>query len=89
MRDHDAHRAGIQRAEHEGFRKLRNPHDRSDVGGARGEDHQVGDAAVERGMLLVDDDEIVADRSEDLDDLRRRQLEESPDQPLPGQESLT
>ncbi|UIY31897.1 hypothetical protein LZK73_34105 (plasmid) [Neorhizobium galegae] len=89
MWDHDPHRARIECRQNVCFAELGNAHHGRDIRCTSGKDHQVGYVAPERGMLLVDNHEIVADRPQYLDHLRRGKLEECAEHPLAYQQSFT
>ena len=50
---------------------------------ARGQQHGVGHRAIERRVLLVDHDKVVAQRAEDLGRVRGGRLDERADDGLP------
>ena len=56
------------------------------AGGPRGEQRRVGRHAVERRVLLVDHDEVEAERAEDLGRVGGRRLDEGADQVLAGEQ---
>jgi hypothetical protein len=65
----------------------RHPHDAGEVAGARGQQHDVGHRAIDRRVLLVDHDEIIAERAEYLRRVRGGRLDERADDGLPRGEA--
>ncbi len=66
----------------------RHPHQCRHTGGACREQRDVGCRAVERRMLLVDDDEVEAGVADDLGRMTGRRLQEGPDQRLARDQAL-
>jgi hypothetical protein len=80
--------AAVQHRKDVGGRRLRHA---DKPGGAHGTGRQQSDingAAVERGVLFVDHDEVEPDTTEDLDRMASGRFDESPDQVLTADKAM-
>jgi len=83
MRHQHTGRPTVETGQYPGGIIRRHPHDAGNVAGTCRQQHDVGHGAIERRVLLVDHDEIVAQRAVDLGGVRGRRLDEGADKVLP------
>src|SRR5690606_2019004 len=88
MGNHDADRSIVQRGENAVRIRPSNPHEARDVESARAEKTHLERLPGPRRMLLVQHDEVISQRAQDLSRMRRRRLAERADQKLASEQPL-